>query len=61
MQRSGQGSEGKRGEGVITDPNKGVKECQLCQISLREMPTGLGHMEVMGDLDKSSSENWVGR
>ena len=46
---------------MITDPNKGAKEGQLCQISLREMPTGLGHMEVTGDLDKSRSENWVGR
>ena len=46
---------------MIIDPNRGVKECQLCQTLLRERPTGLGHPEGMGDLDKSRSENWVGR
>lgn len=61
MQRSGQRAEGKQGEGVITDPKRGVKECQLRQTLLRERPTGLGHPEGMGDPDKGRSENWVGR
>ena len=51
----------KIGRGCDHRSQQWVKECQLCPTPLRERPTGLGHMEVMGDLDKSRSENWVGR